>query len=245
MSNELLWIIMLLFNFVAIILMYRFFGRTGLYIWIPIAAIVANVQVIKTVDLFGVAATLGNIVYATSFLVTDILSENYGKKSARNAVFFGFFSLIVVTLLMNLALMFAPNSFDSSQSHIAAIFGFFPALVVASLTAFGISQLHDIWSYNIWKKFRPDTRFIWLRNNISTLVSQLLDSLIFTLIATAFGVFPWEEFLVLFASTYVLKFVVALADTPFIYLAAWMKKNQKVRELEIILKDEDQAPAAS
>jgi uncharacterized integral membrane protein (TIGR00697 family) len=238
MANELLWIGMLLLNFGAIILLYRFFGRIGLYIWIPIAAIVANVQVIKTVDLFGIAATLGNIVYATSFLVTDIMSENYGKKTARNAVFFGFFTLIVVTLLMNLAIWFSPNSFDISQPHIEAIFGFFPALVVASLTAFGISQLHDIWSYNVWKKFRPDTKFIWLRNNLSTMVSQLLDSLIFTLIATAFGVFPWEEFLVLFASTYILKFVVAIADTPFIYLASWLKRSGKVQELELATADE-------
>jgi uncharacterized integral membrane protein (TIGR00697 family) len=243
MPNEILWILMMLLNFGAITLLYRFFGRIGLFIWIPIAAVVANIQVLKTVDLFGIAATLGNIVYATSFLVTDILSENYGKKSARNAVFFGFFTLIVVTLLMNLAIFFAPNSFDSSQSHIEAIFGFFPALVVASLTAFGISQLHDIWSYNIWKTFRPDPRFIWLRNNLSTMVSQLLDSLIFTLIATAFGVFPWEEFLVLFASTYVLKFVVAIADTPFIYLASWLKRSGKVRELETLLSEESPKPA--
>lgn len=68
------------FNFGAIILAYRFWGKIGLFIWIPIASIVANIQVTKTIDLFGLTATLGNIVYAGSFLVTDILNENHGKR---------------------------------------------------------------------------------------------------------------------------------------------------------------------
>lgn len=232
LHNELLWLVLLLVNFGSILLLYRFFGRVGLFVWIPIAAILANIQVLKTIDLFGIPATLGNIVYATSFLVTDIMSENYGKKTARNAVFFGFFTLIVTTLLMNLAIWFEPNSFDISQSHIEAIFGFFPALVFASLLAFGISQLHDIWSYNFWKQRKPDIKFIWLRNNLSTMVSQLLDSLIFTLVATLFGVFPWEEFVLLFLSTYVLKFLVAILDTPFLYAASVMKRKGKIQELE-------------
>ncbi len=231
MPNELLWIILLLVNFVSILLMYRFFGKVGLYLWIPIAAIVANIQVIKQIDLFGLAATLGNIVYAGSFLVTDILSENYGKKAARTAVLFGFIALVVVTLFMNIALSFQPNTSDWAQSHLEALFGFFPALVMASLVAFGVSQLHDIWSYNFWKKIKPDVKFIWLRNNLSTLVSQLLDSLLFILVATAFGVYPWSDFMALFLSTYIFKFIVALLDTPFIYVASWLKRKEKVREL--------------
>ena len=85
-GNELLWIVMLLLNFAGILVMYRLFGRIGLYAWVPIAVIIANIQVIKTVQLFGLTSSLGNIVYATSFLATDILSENYGKKDAGKAV---------------------------------------------------------------------------------------------------------------------------------------------------------------
>ena len=230
MPNEALWLIMLLFTFGVIIVLYRFFGCLGLFLWIPIAAILANIQVLKTVEFFGISATLGNIVYASSFLITDIMNEIYGKKTARRAVFFGFFTLILTTVLMNLTIFFTPNSFDIAQGHLEAIFGFFPALAVASLTAFGISQLHDIWSYNFWKKIRPEPQFIWLRNNLSTLVSQLLDSLIFVLVATVFGIFPWGEFAALFLSTYLIKAVVALLDTPFIYIAAWLKGRGKVRE---------------
>ncbi len=81
LSNESLWFLLLFVNFTAILIAYRFFGKLGLYIWIPIATILANIQVLKMVDLLSIGVTLGNITYASSFLVTDILSENYGKKA--------------------------------------------------------------------------------------------------------------------------------------------------------------------
>ncbi len=100
MQNELLWLVMLLANFLLIIAAFKLFGKWGLIMWIPISVIVANIQVVQTIELFGLVATLGNIVYASSFLVTDILSENYGKEDAKKAVWIGFFSLIAMTLLM-------------------------------------------------------------------------------------------------------------------------------------------------
>ncbi|MFO7850514.1 MAG: queuosine precursor transporter, partial [Spirochaetia bacterium] len=133
MSNELFWAVMLLANFVAIIGAYRLWGRLGLFIWVPAAVIIANIQVTKTVELFGITATLGNIVYASSFLVTDILSENYGKKDAGRAVGIGFFSLILFTLLMNLALLFDPAPGDFVHESMSTIFGFMPRIVAASL----------------------------------------------------------------------------------------------------------------
>ena len=108
---------------------YRLFGKTGLFIWIPIAGIIANIQVLKVVDLFGINATLGNIVYASSFLVTDILSENYGKKSAAKAVFVGFLSLIASMILFQAALWFTPAADDWAQDSLVNIFGFMPRIV--------------------------------------------------------------------------------------------------------------------
>ncbi len=223
--NEWLWLVMLLVNFAAILISYRLWGKLGLYIWVPIAAIIANIQVTKTVDLFGFEATLGNIVYATSFLVTDILSENYGKKEAQKAVGIGFFSLIIMTLLMNLALYFKPADSDFVQSSMQTIFSLMPRIAFASLIAYGISQLHDIWAYDFWKKRFPAKNKIWVRNNLSTMVSQLFDSIVFTLIAFM-GVFSTKVMIEIVITTYMLKWVVAIADTPFIYIAKnWKDKN--------------------
>ncbi len=218
MMNEWLWLLMLVLNFAAILVSYRLFGKLGLYIWVPIAAIIANIQVTKTVELFGFEATLGNIVYATSFLVTDILSENYGKEQARKAVGIGFFSLIIMTVLMNIALLFVPAESDFVQESMSTIFSLMPRIAIASLIAYGISQLHDIWAYDFWKKRFPSTGKIWVRNNLSTMVSQLIDSVVFTLIAFM-GVFPTPVLIEIVVTTYLLKWVVALADTPFIYIA--------------------------
>lgn len=230
MNNEILWLVMLLANFLLIVFAYKLFGKWGLVMWIPISVIVANVQVVQTVELFGVVATLGNIVYASSFLVTDILSENYGEKEARKAVWIGFFSLISMTLLMNLALFFQPLAGDdfSATTHeaLSTIFGLMPRIAGASLLAYVISQRHDVWAYNFWKKRFPKDSQIWLRNNLSTMVSQLFDSTVFTL-AAFWGVFEpsmlWEVFL----TTYILKFVVAAADTPFVYWAKHIHKRDK------------------
>ena len=86
-KNELLWLLLIAVNFGIVILAYRLFGKLGLYAWIGVAIIIANIQVLKTVELFTMVATLGNIIYGTTFLTTDILSEVYGKAAAKKAVF--------------------------------------------------------------------------------------------------------------------------------------------------------------
>ncbi len=229
LSNEILWLLLLLANFFSILAAYRFFGKTGLYIWIPISTILANIQVLKMVDLFTIGVTLGNITYASSFLVTDILSENYGKASARKAVFIGFFSLSATVIIMNLALMFKPNEVDFIQESLKNIFSLLPRIALASLVAYGVSQLHDVWAYNFWKTRLPQTKFLWLRNNASTIVSQLLDSIIFTFIAF-WALLPTNEFFEILITTYLLKLIVAVVDTPFLYLAKMMFTHQTVKE---------------
>lgn len=222
--NELLWFAMLIVNFLLILFLYRFAGKTGLLIWVPIATIIANIQVVKMVHLFGMEATLGNVVYASSFLVTDILSENYDQNHAKRAVCFGFFSMIVFTLLMNMALLFTPSENDFTHGAMQTIFTLMPRITLASLAAYLVSQFHDIYAYQFWKKKFPELRHLWLRNNLSTMVSQALDTLIFTLIAFT-GLYSGEVLLEICLATYLLKWVVALLDTPFIYLARAMKEK--------------------
>ncbi|POQ98463.1 hypothetical protein AU468_12785 [Alkalispirochaeta sphaeroplastigenens] len=223
MTNELLWLAMLGLNFGLIILAWYFWGKPGLLVWIAIAGITANLQVSKTVILFGMTATLGNIVYAGSFLATDILSERFGKKCATRGVWIGFFSILAFTVLMQLALLFAPAPSDEMQLHLVALFGLLPRIVLASLAAYLVSQSHDIWAFQFWKKRFPGP--LWLRNNLSTGVSQLIDSLVFTLIAFL-GVFPAGVMVEIVITTYLFKLVVALLDTPFLYLALALRPQE-------------------
>ncbi|GAI81265.1 unnamed protein product [marine sediment metagenome] len=106
MFNEFLWLGLVIFTFLGILLSYRLFGKTGLFVWTGVAMIVCNIQVLKTLVLFGMVSTLGNALYGTTFLVTDILNEIYGKKEAKRAVWIGFYMTIATMIIMQICLRF-------------------------------------------------------------------------------------------------------------------------------------------
>ena len=221
MINELLWIGSLIVSFIIVILAYRLFGKTGLYIWTAVGVILANIQVMKTIQVFGLVTALGNVIYASLFLVTDILNENHSKKDAQRAVWIGFFVLIAATVLMQITLLFVPDESDFLSEHISAIFSFLPRIAFASLIAYLISQSHDVWFFAKLKK-KHKTKHLWLRNNLSTISSQLIDNIIFTLIAFV-GVFSWSIIGQIFLTSLIMKVIVAACDTPFVYLARKIK----------------------
>ncbi|AMK09759.1 queuosine precursor transporter [Pseudodesulfovibrio indicus] len=215
--NETLWIVFALVDLSMVLVVYRLFGRVGLFGLMVFNLLLCNVQVLKTVELFGLTTTLGNILYASVFLATDLLSEFYGKKEARKGVLLGFVTLLMMVGYMQIALYFQPAESDFAQPHLQALFGFLPRVAFASMAAYLVSQLHDVWAFHAIRA-RTGERLLWLRNNASTMISQLLDSAIFCVIAF-WGVFPMEVFLEILLSTYLIKVAVAALDTPFIYLA--------------------------
>ncbi|OQX91178.1 MAG: hypothetical protein B6D58_08755 [candidate division Zixibacteria bacterium 4484_95] len=223
MPNELIWLLMAIIDFVALLTVYRIFGKDGLYVAIVISIILCNIQVLKIVELFGVTATLGNILYGSIFLSTDILSEKYGKRQARKGVWFGFYALIFTTIIMQIALLFKPAVDDFISPALQQIFSFMPRVVLASITAYVISQLHDVWLFHILKN-KTKGKYLWLRNNLTTMTSQLIDSVIFCFIAF-WGVFPNNIFIEILLTTYFIKWCVAFLDTPFIYIARRLRND--------------------
>ncbi|WP_174613563.1 queuosine precursor transporter [Virgibacillus ihumii] len=224
MPNELIWILFALLNFSLLLLFYRMFGKMGLFVWVGMATVIANIQVLKTVELFGLTATLGNIIYGTAYLATDILNEKYGKEDAKKAVWMGFSTLIAMTVMMQISLVFNPAPDDVAHESLQMIFGMIPRVAAGSLAAYAVSQYFDVWIYDRLRKIFPADKFLWIRNNGSTMLSQLLDSAVFCSIAFL-GQFPATIWLEIFLTTYIIKFVVALIDTPFMYIAKYMHKK--------------------
>lgn len=222
--NEILVVVMFLLGFSFILLSYRIWGKTGLYIWIAISAIIANIQTTKSIEVFGIPMVLGTILYSSSFLVTDILSENYGEKEARKAIHIGFFAMVTMTLLMTLTIYFIPSPQDFAHESIKTIFSIMPRIILGSFIAYYISQFHDVSAYQFWRKKWPADKHFWVRNNLSTLVSQFIDSAIYVLIVWT-GVFEFNVIIKLLFSTYIAKVVIAVLDTPFLYVAKKMKKK--------------------
>ncbi len=221
--NELIFFLFALVDMSMVLVLMRFFGRTGLFAAIVMSIILCNIQVLKTVELFGLTTTLGNILYASIFLATDLLSEFHGRRTAHKAVLLGFAVLVLSTLYMQVSLIYTPAPSDFVQPHLEAIFGFMPRVAVASLAAYLVSQMHDVWAFHAIRR-RTGERYLWLRNNASTMVSQLLDSSIFCAIAFI-GVFPWPVFWQILLTTYVMKLIVAALDTPFMYIARRMYRG--------------------
>lgn len=227
MHNEILLIGSLILLFGGVLLFYYLFGTTGLYCWTVFATIAANIEVLILVNAFGMEQTLGNVMFASTFLVTDILSEVAGKKEANKAVRLGIFSSLFFILVSQLWLQFTPAETDFIMPHIQAVFSNTPRLMLASVLVYAICQQFDVWAYHKWwafttKKCGDSQRFLWVRNNGSTLISQFLNTLLFTL-GAFWGVHDTPTLISIIASSYVIFVCTSLLDTPFIYLARKIK----------------------
>lgn len=220
---------MIIANFAFIMLFLRLFGKEGLIAWSAICVVIANIQVTKNVSLFGLEATLGNIVYSTGFLATDILCEFYSEEDAKKAAHVGLVTIVAMTVLMQLAIKINPSETDIAHSSMVTLFSMIPRISLGSITAYFVSSRHDIFAYQFWRK-KTHGKYLWLRNNFSTFVSQLLDTVIFTLIAFA-GVYPADVLFDIVLTTLLIKWIAALCDTPMIYLAGrWFKKGKADNE---------------
>ena len=214
----------IIINLLMLLGFYKLFGKSGLFIWIAISSIIANIQVNKSIELFGLTATLGNSVYGSIFLATDILNEKYGAKEANRSVIFGFSSSIVMLVTMSLSLLFIPSVNDYAQDSLTALFNPAIRIVLGSLLAYLVAQFLDIKLFNVIKKKLPSNKYMWVRNNVSTILSQGVDTLIFVTIAFLF-VYEASVLLQIYASTFILKVIIALIDTPFLYIAKKIKPN--------------------
>ncbi|MCR4750983.1 MAG: queuosine precursor transporter [Eubacterium sp.] len=219
MQNEWIFLITVLIYLGSVLALYKLFGRNGLYIFAVFGTLLGNIAVCKCIDLFGFSTTAGNVLYASTFLITDILSEKYGKKAASRAVAYSFSIMLLWMLGTQLILLFTPNASDYINGSLQVVFGLVPRITLASLAGFLCSQNLDVFLYHfIWEKTGSSRARLWMRNNGSTLISQAVDTVIFTTLAF-WGVYPGNVFLSIMITTYVFKAVVALLDTPFMYLA--------------------------
>ena len=179
-----LWLIMLFFCFSSVLVFLKLFGHVGLYVFSALAVIIGNIQVLKTVDFFysPEPVALGTVLFASTFLCTDILSEHFGKEKAKKNIIIGFSSFLFMTIIMLITIGFKPSVNDWAQESLANVFTPMSRFFIASMIAYLISQYFDVWIYSVIKRFTKN-RFLWLRNNLSTILSSLLDNTVFSLLA--------------------------------------------------------------
>ncbi|MBQ8145007.1 MAG: queuosine precursor transporter [Butyricicoccus sp.] len=221
--NEFLLIVSIFVLYGGVLLFYRLFGPIGLYCYSAVATVLANIEVLILVDAFGMEMTLGNILFATTFIVTDILSENESKEAAQKAVLLSVGCSILFLLVSQSWLLYTPAASDWASPSIRAIFASTPRMMLASLGVYTVSQWIDVLLYHFWWnltrcKVGDTRRFLWLRNNGSTMISQLINAVLFNVFAF-WGIYSTSTLVSIILSTYAIYFVTSLVDTPVVYLA--------------------------
>ena len=222
-QNEIILLASVFVFFGGLVAFFRFFGKNGIFAWTVICTISANIEVLILVHAFGMDTTLGNVIFASSFLATDIISEVYGKKEANRCVKIGLAANITFILISQTWFLYVPAESDTMAAPIRTVFANTPRVMLSSLFAYAVCEMYDVWAYHfLWnwsdKKFGDHKKFLWLRNNGSTMVSQLINVVVFNLLAFA-GVFPWETIIQILIFGYGIFLVTSILDTPFLYWA--------------------------
>ncbi|MAG22326.1 MAG: transporter [Candidatus Diapherotrites archaeon] len=208
--------------------------RTNLLLGLFIASIIASNLLggkIAEIVIFGVPIifSVGLVAFAFTFPVTDVIAEVYGRKKAQEFVYIGLAALIFVLIVtvISVNLPYAERSWITPEQY-GAVFDQSIRILIASIVAFFISQMHDVFSFEFWKE-KTQGKMLWLRNNLSTIVSQAIDSTIFMFIAF-YQVSPKYDvgFIVsLIIPYYILKVGLAIIDTPVVYaIVNWLKSAE-------------------
>jgi queuosine precursor transporter len=170
--------------------------------------------------------SVGIIPYPVTFLVTDIISEIYGRKKANQVVTAGLVTSIFVFLIIMLSIQAEATNWSPVNNEIfSKVFGLTGISVGASMAAYLIAQYIDIRIFHFWKNLTHG-KHLWLRNNGSTILSQLVDTATVLLLLSSAGAIGWEKFGTLLLNGFLFKVLVALFDTPFFYLFTWLLRKK-------------------
>lgn len=254
LPTEAMLVIELAVVFSLIPLVLRPFGAAGMFIFIAIGIVAANVQVLKaaTFAFYAAPIPLGTVAFSATYIATDVLTEYYGRAVARKAVWLGFSAMLLMTVMMILAMGYKPMGAEEAQAsgmewalpnaeHIAALYMPQATLLIAGLTSYLISQFNDIF---VFQKIRQWTGpgQLWARACGSTAVSALVDNTVFSTLA--WMVFPWllgqhdqvvdlQTLVFTFIlGTYWIRLFMALVEAPFIYAARWFLPEEDRKTYE-------------
>jgi queuosine precursor transporter len=267
LPTETVLVLELVLVFSIIPLVLRPFGAAGIFIFIAVGIIAANVQVLKaaTFSFYAAPIPLGTVAFSATYVATDVLTEYYGRATARKAVWLGFSAMLIMTVMMILAMGYKPMSAEEAAAsgmewalpnadHIAALYMPQATLLIAGLISYLVSQFNDIF---VFQKIRSWTGRdnLWARACGSTAVSALVDNTVFSTLA--WMVFPWllgqkdqvvELNTLIFTyilGTYWIRLAMALLEAPFIYAARWFLPDADREAYEARDKDSGERPVAA
>lgn len=227
-NQELLWVLTVVYDLGLAIILYRFFGKYGLYAAVILGIVLGNLQggKVSQLEFFGYSftASMGAILYSGIYFATDVLNEKFGREEANRAVMLGFVANIAVMITLLISVQFKPSQITGSalevHNAISTLASYSPVFVIGSLIAYLVSQTFDVWIFHRIKVL-TDGKYLWLRNNVSTITSQALDTFLYTFVWVVGTELSFLAAFGIALTKYVFKVIIALIDTIFIY---WVRK---------------------
>lgn len=194
------------------------------------------IGITKFVEIFGLTIPIGTLAFPITFLATDLICELYGEKRAQNLVYVGFFMNFFMLAVMSLGNYLDDAGVSGGTMIYDEVYGFMRAGVIASVIAYAVAQTVDVKMFHFWKRL-TNGKHLWLRNNLSTTFSQLVDTVAILSINYMVGNFEGEinslsALFSLILSMYTFKFFSALFDTPLFYLGVRLLKDKVTHDEE-------------
>ena len=221
--NEKLILAEILAVFSLLLLSKKLFGKAGVMAWIAIATVIANVITAKNAAVFGLNTAIGSVMFASTFLATDILTECYGAWEARKGVLLGLFSALVFIVSSQIALAYVPSSIDYANGAMSMLFAMNLRISLSSVVMYFIANMADIFMYD-HLRIKTRGKKMWLRNNVATITCNCMENFFFVLFGF-YGLYDFVQCMQIAFSVSVIEAFVGICDTPFLYLA--VEKEQK------------------
>lgn len=207
--------------FSAVTLIAKLFGKYGLIAWVGVASVLANIITAKTSNILGLDAAQGSVLFASTFLATDILCEKYDKKTAKIGVLVGLFSSVALIVATQIALLYTPVEYDYADPSMQTLFGLNLRITASSIVMYLIANLADIAVFDKLKKMTGG-KWLWMRNNVATILCNCLENFGFIFLAFL-GIYTAGQCFEIAIATSVIEIAAAVCDTPFAYLGRKLK----------------------
>lgn len=224
--NHLYLVIEIFVAFCLLLVAKKFFGKAGIMAWIALATAFANIFEAKNMELFGLNLAAGHVMFGSVFLATDMLSEYYGKETAKKGVWIGLFADIALIACSQLCRLYAPSVADSADPAIQRLFTMSLRITAASGVMFFISNWCDVLLFAKIKQM-TNGKYLWLRNNVATIVCNCLENFLFYILAF-YPTFSMSQIVSMGLATCLLEIIIGICDTPFLYLASRFKHGDEL-----------------
>lgn len=221
--NELTFIMETISVFGLLTLVNYIFGKEGVITWVGLATVLANVITAKNACIFGLNTAIGTVMFASTFLATDILAENYGKEYAVKAVRIGLFSSLLLIISTQIALMYNPSIIDYADGAMRTLFSMNLRISISSMVMYFIANMADIYLFTKIKE-KTKGKKLWLRNNVSTILCNCLENFGFIFFAFV-GIYDYKTILSIAIGTSIIEAMAAIIDTPFLYLSKVLRNR--------------------